>query len=216
MERSKYIVVEGPIGVGKTSLVHMLADRFDGRTILEKYDKNPFLEDFYQDNQAHAFQTQMFFLLNRYQQQSQIAQMDLLQRSLVADYCFAKDMIFAQLNLNEDELALYSQVYNLLKPNIPKPDLVILLQADIEVIMQRIRSRNYKYEKSITLDYVKDLIKAYNDFFFYYSDTPLLIINTSEIDFVNTPNDFEELVKEILQSHRGTQYFSPLSSKSFQ
>ena len=212
MDNSKYIVVEGPIGVGKTSLVHMLSDKLSARTMLEKYEHNPFLTDFYKDRKRHAFQTQMFFLLSRYQQQLDNIQMDLFNQSVVADYLFAKDKIFAQLNLNDDEYALYDKMYRLLDENIPKPDLVIYLQADLDVVLQRIRHRNHKYEKGLSSDYLEQLMKAYSDFFFYYSDTPLLVINTSDIDFVNKPNDFENLVKEILSSRRGTQYFSPLPS----
>jgi deoxyadenosine/deoxycytidine kinase len=212
MERANNIVVEGPIGVGKTSLVHMLADRFEARTVLEKYEKNPFLEDFYSNRRRYAFQTQLFFLLSRYQQQSEMIQTDLFKKSVVSDYIFAKDKIFAQINLNENEMVLYNQIYNLLNSKIPKPDLVIFLQAEVDVLLQRIRNRNHTYEKGLTAEYLKELIKAYNDFFFYYNETPLLIINTTEIDFVNRPDDFENLVKEILQSKRGTQYYVPLSS----
>ena len=212
MERAKYIVVEGPIGVGKTSLVHMLADRFEARTVLEKYEKNAFLENFYKNRQRYAFQTQLFFLLSRYQQQSEIVQIDLFKKSVISDYLFAKDKMFAQINLNENEMLLYDQIYNLLNSKIPKPDLVIFLQAEVGILLQRIQNRNHNYEKGLTAEYLKELVKAYNDFFFYYNETPLLIINTTEIDFVNRPDDFENLVKEILQSKRGTQYYIPLSS----
>lgn len=212
MERAKYIVVEGPIGVGKTSLVHMLADKFSARTLLEKCEKNPFLEDFYKDRKRYAFQTQLFFLLSRYQQQKEIIQLDLFKKSIVSDYIFAKDKIFAQINLDENELTLYNQIYSLLDADIPRPDLVIFLQAEVDVLMARIKNRSNKYEKSLTHDYLMEITKAYNDFFFYYNDTPLLIIDTTKIDFVNNPDDFENLVKEILQSKRGTQYFVPLSS----
>jgi deoxyadenosine/deoxycytidine kinase len=212
MDNAKYIVVEGPIGVGKTSLVHMLADRFEARTVLEKYERNPFLPDFYHDRERYAFQTQMFFLLSRYQQQCEFIQMDMFKQSVISDYLFTKDKIFAQLNLSEDELALYNKMHDLMDTKIPKPDLVIFLQAKIDVLLDRIKHRNHKYEKGITSDYLEDLLKAYSDFFFYYSDSPLLIINTSEIDFVNRPEDFENLVKEILEARRGTQYFAPMSS----
>ncbi len=216
MGRAKYISVEGPIGVGKTSLAHMLADRFEARTILERYSSNPFLNDFYSDRKRFAFQTQLFFLVNRFQQQSELKQRDLFKRSAISDYMFAKDKIFAQINLSDDEMALYNQIFNILDTKTPKPDLVIFLQAELDVLMQRIKSRNHPYEKGLTQEYLKRLIKAYNDFFFYYNDTPLLIINTSEIDFVNRPDDFENLVKEILHSRRGTQYYVPISSKEQQ
>lgn len=213
MEQAKYIAVEGPIGVGKTSLAHMLADRFTAQTVLEKYEKNPFLADFYKNRARHAFQTQMFFLLSRYQQQSETIQIDLFKKTVISDYIFAKDKIFAQINLDDNELALYNEIYGMLCLKLPKPDLVIFLQAEYEVIMQRIKNRHHKHAKELTPEYLKELIKAYNDFFFYYTDTPLLIINTSEIDFVNRPDDFENLVREILKSRKGTQYFVPISSK---
>ena len=210
---SRYIVIEGPIGVGKTSLVKLLTKEFDARCILEKPEENPFLSLFYQDRKKYAFQTQIFFLLSRFQQQKEIAQFDLFNQITLCDYLFAKDRIFATLNLDDHELALYEQIYNLLNGQIPSPDLVIFLQAKPEVLLHRIKSRNTPYEKEVPLDYLKTLTEAYNYYFFHYDRTPLLVVNTSEIDFVSRKEDFAQLVREIKQMKKGTWYFIPMGSK---
>jgi deoxyadenosine/deoxycytidine kinase len=209
----RYIVIEGPIGVGKTSLTKLLAKEFNARSILEKPEENPFLPSFYQDRKKYAFQTQIFFLLNRFQQQKEIAQLDLFNQVTLCDYLFAKDRIFASLNLDDHELALYEQIFRLLTGQIPSPDLVIFLQAKPEVLLHRIKSRNHPYEKEIDLEYLKILTEAYNYYFFHYDDTPLLVVNTSEIDFVNREEDFSQLVREIHQMKKGTWYFIPMRSK---
>jgi deoxyadenosine/deoxycytidine kinase len=209
----RYIVVEGPIGVGKTSLVRFLADTFHGQSILEKAEENPFLPQFYRDRGKYAFQTQLFFLLNRFQQQREMAQPDLFSQMTVCDYLFAKDRIFASLNLTDDELALYDQIFQLLHGQIPSPDLVIYLQAKPEVLLHRIRTRNLSYEKEMDLEYLKKLTEAYNYYFFHYDQTPLLVVNTSEIDFVNRKEDLDQLIREIKQMKQGTWYFIPLRSK---
>jgi deoxyadenosine/deoxycytidine kinase len=209
----RYIVIEGPIGVGKTSLSKLLAKEFNARSILEKPEENPFLPFFYQDRKKHAFQTQIFFLLNRFQQQKEIAQLDLFNQVTLCDYLFAKDRIFASLNLDDHELALYEQIFHLLTGQIPSPDLVIFLQAKPEVLLHRIKSRNLPYEKELDLEYLKMLTEAYNYYFFHYDQTPLLVVNTSEIDFVNRKEDFSQLVREIHQMKKGTSYFSPMRSK---
>ncbi len=210
---SQFIVIEGPIGVGKTSLTRLLAKEFDARLVLEKADENPFLSQFYQDRKKYAFQAQIFFLLNRFQQQREIAQLDLFNQMTLCDYLFAKDRIFASLNLNDHELALYEQIYNLLNGQIPTPDLVIFLQAKPEVLLHRIKSRNISYEKDVDLDYLKTLTEAYNYYFFHYDQTPLLVVDTSEIDFVNRKEDFQQLIREIKQMKKGTSYFMPMKSK---
>lgn len=210
MDKPKYIVVEGPIGVGKTSLVNLLVDEFGGRPIFEDVDGNPFLPEFYRDRNRYAFQTQLFFLLSRYRQQGEISQQDLFSQTTISDYLFAKDRIFASINLEENELALYEQVYQLLDARVAKPDLVIYLQAETEVLVERIRKRGKGYEKGISASYLSALVEAYNDFFFHYSDTPLLVINTSQIDFVKRSGDFSELVKVIKGMKKGTQYFVPM------
>jgi deoxyadenosine/deoxycytidine kinase len=206
-------VIEGPIGVGKTSLAKLLAKGFDARCILEKPEENPFLPHFYQERKKYAFQTQIFFLLNRFQQQKEIAQLDLFNQVTLCDYIFAKDRIFASINLDDHELALYEQIFGLLNVQIPTPDLVIFLQARPEVLIHRIKSRNVSYEKEIDLEYLKTLTDAYNYFFFHYEESPLLVVNTSEIDFVNRKEDFNQLVREIKQMKKGTWYFIPLRSK---
>jgi deoxyadenosine/deoxycytidine kinase len=206
-------VIEGPIGVGKTSLAKLLAKEFDARCILEKPEENPFLPHFYQERKKYAFQTQIFFLLNRFQQQKEIAQLDLFNQVTLCDYIFAKDRIFASINLDDHELALYEQIFGLLNVQIPTPDLVIFLQARPEVLIHRIKSRNVSYEKEIDLEYLKTLTDGYNYFFFHYDESPLLVVNTSEIDFVNRKEDFSQLVREINQMKKGTSYFIPLRSK---
>jgi len=209
----RYIVIEGPIGVGKTSLTKLLAQEFNARCIFEKPEENPFLPHFYQDRKKYAFQTQIFFLLNRFQQQKEIAQLDLFNQITLCDYLFAKDRIFASLNLDDHELVLYEQIFGLLKGQIPSPDLVIFLQAEPEVLLHRIKSRNIFYEKEINLEYLKMLTAAYNYYFFHYDHTPLLVVNTSEIDFVIRKGDFTQLIREIKQMKKGTWYFIPMRSK---
>ncbi len=209
----QYIVIEGPIGVGKTSLTKLLAQEFNARCILEKPEENPFLSHFYQDRKKYAFQTQIFFLLNRFQQQKEILQPSLFNQTTLSDYLFAKDRIFASLNLDNHELALYEQIFSLLSAQIPSPDLVVFLQATPEVLLHRIKSRNIPYEKTIDLEYLKTLTEAYNYYFFHYDRTPLLIVNTSEINFVQRKEDFSQLIREIKQMKKGTWYFAPMRSR---
>jgi len=209
----RYIVIEGPIGVGKTSLAEILAREFNARMVVEEPEENPFLKQFYQDRKKYAFQTQLFFLLNRFQQQKEIAQLDLFNQVTVSDYLFAKDRIFASINLDDHELALYTQIYQLLNGQIPTPDLIIFLQAKPEVLLHRIRSRGHSHEKEIELDYLKILTEAYNYYFFHYDQSPLLIVDTSEIDFVKRKEDLGQLIREITQMRKGTSYFIPKRSK---
>lgn len=206
----QYIVIEGPIGVGKTSLAKLLAKEFRARCVLERPDKNPFLSHFYQDRKKYAFQAQVFFLLTRFQQQQEIAQLDLFNQVTLSDYLFDKDRIFALLNLDEHEFALYEKIFQLLGGRIPTPDLVIFLQANPEVLLHRIKSRNITYEREIELDYLKRLTETYNDYFFHYEQSPLLVVNTSEIDFVKRKEDLEQLLREIKQMKKGTWYFTPM------
>ncbi len=212
METARYIAVEGPIGVGKSSLTELLAKELGGRTLKEEVEENPFLSKFYGDIKKHAFQTQLFFLLSRYQQQLELNQGELFSTSVVSDYLFAKDRIFAYLNLDENELGLYEQVYRLLDQQIPKPDLVIYLQASGDVLRERIIKRNNDYEQAIDDGYMVRLVDAYNKYFFYYTDTPLLVVNTSQIDFVENPADLSNLVKEIKSIKGGVQHYIPLGS----
>ncbi|MBI5587314.1 MAG: deoxynucleoside kinase [Deltaproteobacteria bacterium] len=213
MEKSRYIAIEGPIGVGKSSLAEFLAKGLNGRTLIEEVDANPFLSNFYADIKKYAFQTQLFFLLSRYQQQKGMFQQELFSSTVISDYLFAKDRIFAYLNLDENELGLYEQVYRLLDTRIPKPDLVIYLQASTDVLLKRIGKRNKEYEKNVKEEYLEKLVEAYNRYFFYYSDTPLLVVNTSEIDFVNNPADLTNLVKEIKKMKGGSQHYIPLTAR---
>ena len=206
----QYIVIEGPIGVGKTSLTKLLAKEFRARCVLELPEGNPFLSHFYQDRKKYAFQAQVFFLLTRFQQQQEISQLDLFNQVTLSDYLFDKDRIFALLNLDEHEFALYEKIFQLLGGRIPTPDLVIFLQAKPEVLLHRIKSRNITYEREIELDYLKRLTEAYNDYFFHYEQSPLLVVNTSEIDFVKRKEDLEQLLREIKQMKKGTWYFTPM------
>jgi deoxyadenosine/deoxycytidine kinase len=213
MKKAKYIVVDGPIGVGKTSLANILASEFQARTVFERVEDNPFLPKFYEDRKTYAFQNQMFFLLSRYQQQRDLSQQDLFTRNVVSDYLFAKDRIFASLVLSGEELNLYQQVYQLLDPRVPKPDLAIYLQARPEVLYKRIKKRDKSYERSITLDYLKEVAQAYSQFFFHYEESPLLVVNTSEIDFVASSEQLADLIKEINSMGPGTQHYIPLGSR---
>lgn len=194
----RYIAVEGPIGVGKTTLSSRLAEEFQGRLVLEEAEENPFLPSFYKKPQAFAFQTQVFFLLSRYRQQQSLSQQDLFQQVTISDYLFAKDRIFAQLNLNNEEMALYNNLYQALDAKVPKPDLVIFLQASLDTLRQRIKKRGIPHEKHISGDYIEKLCQTYNQFFFTYDETPLLTINCSEIDIVRHEQDYQNLLKEIL------------------
>jgi deoxyadenosine/deoxycytidine kinase len=208
---ARYIVTEGPLGVGKTSLTTLLAEELGARLVLERAEDNPFLTDFYKDSARYRFQTQMFFLLNRYSQQEEMVQPDLFTRITISDYLFAKDRIFAYLNLNDHELSLYEQIYKMLEPKIVRPDLVIFLQADTDTLLRRIKQRGRPFEKEINHDFIAAVNEAYNQFFFRYAETPLLVINTSDIDFVNRREDLDDLRKQILGMKQGTQYYVPVS-----
>ncbi|MCD6233461.1 MAG: deoxynucleoside kinase [Candidatus Neomarinimicrobiota bacterium] len=209
-----YIAIEGVIGVGKTSLARILAQRLNARLILEKFEDNPFLSDFYNDRDRYAFQTQIFFLLSRYRQQMELFQTELFHKNLVTDYMFIKDKLFAYLNLNEKELMLYDQMLNLLIRQIPKPDLVIYLQADTERLMKNIAKRGRDFEKNIDEEYIEALNQMYNQFFFRYNETPLLIINTTDIDFVHNEDDLAEILKTIQKPPAGTKLYRPVRKPS--
>ena len=209
-----YIAIEGVIGVGKTSLANLLAEKINAKLILEQPDNNPYLKDFYRDPTRYAFQTQLFFLLSRYRQLLNLPQQDLFHKYLVADYLFAKDKIFAFLNLERRDLVLYERVATLMEEELPKPDLVIYLQATTERLIANIKKRKIEYEKNISSDYIKKLNDAYNDFFFRYTETPLLVINTSEIDFVHNEDDLNDLLKQILNPPLGMKYYVPRTKES--
>jgi deoxyadenosine/deoxycytidine kinase len=211
--KHRYIAVEGAIGVGKTSLVEALASRFDSAKVLESID-NPFLLDFYNDKPGAAFQAQLFFLLSRYRQLIDLAQKDLFSRLVIADYILEKDKIFAYINLSDDELIIYDKLFSLLKGNVPRPDLVIYLQAGTDVLRERIRHRNRAYEARLSEDYVAEVNRSYNHFFFHYDSTPLLVVNTGDIDFVKSEEDLEDLIEQIRNMEKGVRYYVPLGARA--
>lgn len=212
MHKFKYIAVEGPIGVGKTTLAGLLGKAFDAKVVLEPIKNNPFLPLFYSDRRKYAFQTQMAFLIGRFQQQKDLEQQGLFENGIITDYLFARDRIFAHINLDEEELALYEKVYELLNPRVIKPDIVIYLQADVDVLLDRIYKRGYNYEQGIDREYLENVVKIYNDFFFYYNETALLVVNTSSVDFEKNEEDLTGLLKEIRRLKSGTYYYIPLGS----
>ena len=211
MRNLYYIAIEGPIGVGKSSLARLLSKELGARLVVEEFEENPFLPEFYVDPERYAFQTQLFFLLQRYRQQQDLRQVDMFQKFLVTDYMFVKDRLFASLNLNEKEMQLYDTVANLLERNVINPDLVIYLQADTDTLMKNIAKRGREMEKNITYEYIDALNQVYTEFFFRYQDTPLVIINTNNIDFVNNKNDLDEVISYIRQPVSGTKFFNPAS-----
>lgn len=209
----RYIALEGVIGAGKTTLAKMLADRLKAKLVLERFEENPFLPKFYEDPDHYAFQTQIFFLLSRYKQQQELFQGDLFFNFLVTDYIFDKDKIFAYLTLQDDELKLYENLIGTIEKNIPTPDLVVYLQSSVDRLMTNIKKRGRSYEENMSEEYIKDLNEAYNYFFFRYKATPLLIVNAAEIDFVNTPEDFEDLLHQILRKDKApVEYYNPKSN----
>jgi len=208
VERPKYIALEGCIGVGKTTLTHLLARQLGGRVILEVVEENPFLPLFYTDRVAHAFKTQLFFLLSRFRQQESLVQEDLFSRGVVSDYLFAKDRIFASLTLSSSEMALYDQLYGVLNTRIVKPDLVIFLQAPLQNILERIKQRGRAFEQNIDVGYLAALIEAYQQFFAHYSETPLLVVDTADMNFPQRPRDFEALWNILPRITSGTHRFT--------
>jgi deoxyadenosine/deoxycytidine kinase len=207
-----HIAIEGTIGVGKSSLAGILGDRLEAKLILEEFEENPFLVEFYKDSDRFAFQTQLFFLLSRYRQQQQLQQTDLFTKTLISDYMFVKDRLFAALNLDDKEMSLYNTVARILEKNVASPDMVIFLQSDTDRLMQNIKLRGREYEKLIDWKYIDALNQMYNEYFFRYDDSPLLIINTNDIDFVNNKDDLEEIIEFIRTPGEGTRYFNPIKS----
>lgn len=197
MKDLRFIAIEGVIGAGKTSLAKILSDRFHAGVILEKFEENPFLEKFYSAPAKYAFHTQIYFLMSRYRQQREIAQIDLFNSRVIADYLFAKDRIFAETNLSEDEFALYDKIYGLIEKDIPKPDLVIYLQTVPEFLYKRIKQRDRSFEHEIEYEYIEKLCDAYNTFFFHYNSSPLLIIDIKGFDFMSNTKDVDLIYNEI-------------------
>ena len=209
MRNIYYIAVEGVIGVGKTSLCTIIGEQFSAKIVLEKFEENPFLEDFYKDKERFAFQTQLYFLLSRYRQHQEMMQVELFHKLLASDYMFVKDKIFANVNLSDKELTLYNSVVTLLERDIPNPDLVIYLQSSTDKLMANIKERGRYYEDLITTEYIQELNDAYNDFFLRYDRSPLLIVNSTDIDFVNNQEDRDNLMEKIRQPFSGTRYYNP-------
>ena len=212
MRNLNYVVIEGAIGVGKTSLAKLLSDRLDAKLVLEKFEENPFLSEFYDDPVRFAFQTQLFFLLQRYQQQQELRQVDMFRNLLISDYMFIKDRLFASLNLDEKEMSLYDSIANMLERNVINPDLIIYLQADTNTLMKNIAKRGREFEANISYDYINGLNEIYTEYFFRYNETPLVIINTNYIDFVNNSADLDQVIDYIRQPVSGTKFFNPTTS----
>ena len=205
-----YIVIEGPIGVGKSSLASRLAEDFDSELILEEIDDNPFLEQFYQRPREAALSTQLYFLMHRAKQIQHLRQGNIFTHSKVSDYLIEKDQLFAQVTLTPIEYDLYLQVYEHMMVESPKPDLVVYLQAPVTTLLERIRKRGRNFERFIEASYLEQLNEAYADFFYHYQDAPLLIVNASDIDFINNDRDYEQLKSQIANTNSGRRYFNPL------
>jgi len=210
----EYIVVEGPIGVGKTSLARRLAQTLGATEVMEGAEENPFLPRFYEDPRSAALPTQLFFLFQRARQLQEMRQSDIFRPRRVSDFLFEKDRLFASLNLDDDELALYEQVYDKLALDVPTPDLVIYLQAPVEVLMHRVARRGVSYEQDIDASYLAGLNDAYMRFFHRYEQAPLLIVNAAEIDLVQGHRSYELLLEQIAGIHSGRHYFNPVLTES--
>ncbi|MGD8979699.1 MAG: deoxynucleoside kinase [candidate division WOR-3 bacterium] len=198
MRELRFIAIEGVIGAGKTSLSKVLSNKMHAGTILEEFEENPFLAKFYADPKKYAFHTQIYFLMSRYRKQREIAQIDLFNSRVITDYLFVKDRIFAEVNLSEEEFALYDKIYSILAVDVPRPDLVIYLQAGPEALYKRIKQRGRPYEREIDFDYIERLSEAYNTFFFHYNSSPMLIVNIKGFDFLANPRDLDLLHSEIM------------------
>jgi deoxyadenosine/deoxycytidine kinase len=203
-----HVAIEGPIGVGKTSLAERLAERLEATTVLEEWKQNPFLQPFYDGKPGAAFQVELFYLLSRYRQQQELLQRKLFARHAIVDYVFEKSKLFAYLNLEDSELLIYEKLYSLLVEAIPKPDLVIYLQAPTELLLRRIQARKRPEEARLSEDYLAEVNRAYNHYFFHYSQTPLLVVNTSDVDFVKNNDDVLDLMRQLRGMGKGTQYYA--------
>lgn len=201
----KYIAIDGPIGVGKTTLVKRLAEELKGTAVLEPVEGNPFLDEFYKDRKKNAFKTQLFFLLSRYQQQLEFRKLEEVRFPLVCDYTFGKDKIFAKINLSDAEQELYQKVHGFLNEGLPKPDIVVYLRAKNDVLLKRIKSRGFNFEKPITADYIDTLLEAYNEYFLNYNETPLLVVDTTHTDFLLHNDQYERVKNELLTHRQGSK-----------
>jgi deoxyguanosine kinase len=207
--RFHHVAVEGPIGVGKTTVVERLAERLDAETVLEDWSTNPFLGGFYDGKPGAAFQAELFFLLSRHRQLQELQQRQLFSQATLTDYMFEKSRLFAYLNLDDSELLIFDKLYALLAESLPRPDLVVYLQAPSEVLLKRLALRGRPEERTLSEEYVADVNRAYNHYFFHYSATPLLVVNTADVDFVAHPEDLDDLLKQIRGMGKGTQYYVP-------
>ncbi len=208
-DEPRFIVVEGPIGVGKTTLAKKLAKSFGSEILLEAAAENPFMSKFYENPRAAALSTQLFFLLQRARQMQEIRQGDMFNPVRIADFLMEKDRLFAELTLNDDELSLYEQVYEQLTIDVPVPDLVVYLQAPVDVLLQRIENRGLPHERLIEAAYLQRLSDAYVNFFYHYSEAPLLIVNATEIDFANNDYDYQQLLQQLKSVRSGRHYYNP-------
>lgn len=206
----QYIAVEGAIGVGKTAVVERLTQRLEATALLEEWGQNPFLKSFYDGKPGAAFQSELFFVLSRHRQQQELVQRKLFTQATISDYVFEKSRLFAYLNLEDSELLVYEKLYTLLAEGVPRPDLVVYLQAPTEVLARRIKQRGRPEELHLSEEYLAEVNRAYNHYFFHYTATPLLVVNTAEVDFVKHEDDLDDLVKQIRQMGKGTQYYVPL------
>ncbi len=204
----RFIAVEGPIGVGKTTLATLLSERIKGKLVLEEVDENPFLPLFYQDRKRYAFVTQIFFLLSRYNSLLEVNQRDIFSKTVVSDYFFEKDWIFAHINLDERELILYRKIYEILSSHIPSPDLVIYLQAGVDTLIKRIKKRGRPYEMEMDPEYLKALIGAYNEYLYHYTKSPILMVNAENLDVVGNPELLDRIIEEIKKPFTGKRYLS--------
>jgi len=206
----QYIAVEGAIGVGKTAVVERLTQRLEATALLEEWGQNPFLKSFYDGRPGAAFQSELFFVLSRHRQQQELVQRKLFTQATISDYVFEKSRLFAYLNLEDSELLVYEKLYTLLAEGVPRPDLVVYLQAPTEVLARRIKQRGRPEELHLSEEYLAEVNRAYNHYFFHYTATPLLVVNTAEVDFVKHEDDLDDLLKQIRQMGKGTQYYVPL------
>jgi deoxyadenosine/deoxycytidine kinase len=206
----QYIAVEGAIGVGKTAVVERLTQRLEAVSLLEEWGQNPFLKPFYDGKPGAAFQSELFFVLSRHRQQQELLQRKLFTQATISDYVFEKSRLFAYLNLEDSELLVYEKLYTLLGEGVPRPDLVVYLQAPTDVLARRIKQRGRPEELHLSEEYLAEVNRAYNHYFFHYTATPLLVVNTAEVDFVKHEDDLDDLVKQIRQMGKGTQYYVPL------
>lgn len=207
-DKCRYVVVEGPVGAGKTSLARRLAQHTGATALLEKPEENPFLAKFYRDPSRYALATQLFFLFQRGNEVRDLAQIDMFRLNTVADYLFDKDMLFARLNLSDEEFALYQQIYHTLQLQAPVPDLVIYLQAAPETLVERVRQRNQPYEQTISDTYLFRVAQGYSDFFYHYDAAPVLMVNTERLNFEDNEEDFNLLLQRITEMRGAREFFS--------